>query len=129
MSMREDVYNLVTAVNKAHDAQPLKKSPESIRFLQKMKTDYERNGLGLSAENRARFKEIKKELSLIGIEFSKRLNEENGGLWFTPEELAGVPEDVVSGLKKGEDEYKGKLWLTFKYPGKCCPYQCKFVHS
>lgn len=55
-------------------------------------------------------------MSLISIEFQKNLNEEDGGLWFTPQELDGVPEDVLAGLKKGEGENEGKLRLTFKYP-------------
>ena len=59
-----------------------------------------------------------KRLSILAIDFSKHLNEESGGIWFTPEELLGVPEDVLSGLKKGEpsSENEGKLFLTYKYP-------------
>ena len=57
-------------------------------------------------------KRSRNDLSQLSIEFSKNLNEEKGGLWFTPEELHGVPEDVLSNLKK-ED---GKYWLTYKYP-------------
>jgi metallopeptidase MepB len=114
--MREDIYKLVSSVFKSHKSKPLDQSVESVRLLEKMNQDYERNGLGLDEEARARFKELKKELSLLGIEFSKRLNEENGGIWFTPEELKGVPEDVISGLKKGEGENEGKLFLTYKYP-------------
>jgi metallopeptidase MepB len=85
--------------------------------LEKEHKDYIRNGLGLPAGPlRDRFKEIKKRLSDLGIQFQKNLNEENGGLWFTPEELDGVPEDVLSGLRKGEGENEGDLRLTFKYP-------------
>lgn len=112
--MRQDIYKLVSAVYKSHESKPIDKSPEAIRLLEKMNQDYERNGLALGEAERTRFKEIKKELSLLGIEFSKRLNEENGGIWFTPEELKGVPDDVISTLKKGEGENKGKLFLTFK---------------
>ncbi|KAL7273782.1 metalloendopeptidase [Rhizina undulata] len=117
-AMREDIYKLVSAVQASHERSPFPISEESARLLDKMNKDYIRNGLALPEAERARFKEIKKELSILGIEFSKRLNEENGGIWFTPEELEGVPEDVVSGLKKGEEgtENAGKLWLTFKYP-------------
>ena len=60
--------------------------------------------------------EIKKELSKLSIDFSKTLGEENGGIWFTPEELKGVPQDVIATLKKGEGENEGKLFLSFKYP-------------
>ena len=111
--MREDVFRLVDAALKKDE----KLEPESRRLLEKEYKDYIRNGLGLPAgPKRDRFKEIKKRLSLISIEFQKNLNEEDGGLWFTRQELDGVPEDVLAGLKKGEGENEGKLRLTFKYP-------------
>lgn len=111
--MREDVFKLVDAV--LNNKETLE--PESQRLLEKEHKDFVRNGLGLPAgPQRARFKEIKKRLSQLSIEFQKNLNEENGGIWFTPEQLNGVPEDVLSGLKRGEGENAGKLWLTFKYP-------------
>ncbi|KAL2012533.1 hypothetical protein VTN00DRAFT_58, partial [Thermoascus crustaceus] len=112
-AMREDVYRLVDAVLKKGE----KLDPESQKLLEKEHKDYVRNGLGLPAgPKRDRFKQIKKRLSQISIEFQKNLNEENGGIWFTREELDGVPEDVLSGLKKGEGENEGRLRLTFKYP-------------
>ncbi|EPS27259.1 Saccharolysin [Penicillium oxalicum] len=111
--MREDVYKLVDAVLNKNETL----DPESRRLLEKEHKDFIRNGLSLPAgEKRDRFKEIKKRLSTLSIEFQKNLNEENGGIWFTPEQLDGVPDDVLSGLKKGEGENAGKLWLTFKYP-------------
>ncbi|KAF2489515.1 zincin [Lophium mytilinum] len=112
-SMREDVYKLVDAAFKASEAL----DPESKRLLEKDHKSYIRNGLGVSAgPKRDRFKEIKKRLSEISIGFQKNLNEENGGLWFSPEELDGVPEDVLVSLEKGTGDNEGKLRLTFKYP-------------
>ncbi|KAF2019409.1 thimet oligopeptidase-like protein [Aaosphaeria arxii CBS 175.79] len=112
-SMREDVFNLVDAV--AQKKEEL--DPESARLLEKDHKSYIRNGLGIPAgPKRDRFKEIKKRLSEISITFQKNLNEEQGGIWFTPEELDGVPEDLVASFKKGEGENEGKVWLTFKYP-------------
>jgi len=114
--MREDIFKLVKAV---HDSPASKNlDPESARLLDKTYKEYVRSGLELPTEpERARFKEIKKRLSTIAIDFSRRLTEEKGGIWFTPEELEGVPEDVVSGLKRGEagSENEGKLFLTYKY--------------
>ncbi|CAG8971005.1 hypothetical protein HYALB_00007675 [Hymenoscyphus albidus] len=112
-SMREDIYKLVEAAyQKGEDL-----DPESKRLLEKERKSFIRNGLGIPAgEKRDRFKEIKKRLATIQVQFSKNLNEENGGLWFTKEELEGVPEDVLSGLHKGEGENEGKLKLSFKYP-------------
>jgi metallopeptidase MepB len=112
-SMREDMFKLVDAAyQKGEDL-----DPESKRLLEKERKSYIRNGLGIPAgPKRDRFKDIKKRLSMIQIEFQKNLNEESGGIWFTPEELAGVPEDVMSGLEKGSGENAGKVKLSFKYP-------------
>ncbi len=111
--MREDVFRLFDAVLKRGEAL----DPESQRLLEKDHKSYIRNGLGVPAgPKRDRFKEIKKLLSDIGIKFQKTLNEENSGLWFTPEELDGVPEDIVNNFKKGEGENAGKVRMTFKYP-------------
>ncbi|KAI9692965.1 MAG: hypothetical protein M1822_004960 [Bathelium mastoideum] len=114
-SMREDVYQLVDAALQKKE----KLDPESQRLLEKSYKDYVRNGLNIPAgPKRDRFKEIKKRLSDLSITFQKNLNEENGGLWFTPKQLEGVPEDVTSGFDKGEagTENEGKLRVTFKYP-------------
>lgn len=112
-SMREDVYKLVEAAFKKGD----KLDAESQRLLDKTHKDYIRNGLGLPAgPKRDRYKEIKKRLSQLCIIFSKNLNEEVGGIWFTPKELEGVPEDVTSLFKKGEGDNAGKLRMTFKKP-------------
>ena len=113
--MREDVFKIVDAVWQSRDKIQL--DPESARLLEKERKNYIENGLGLPAgPQRDRFKEIKKRLSQIQIEFTKNLNEENGGLWFTKEELDGVPEDLVDGLEKGTGENDGKVKLSFKYP-------------
>ena len=112
-SMREDIYKLVEAALKKGE----KLDPESQRFLEKTHKAYIRSGLGLPAgPKRDRYKEIKKRLSTLCIIFSKNLNEEVGGLWFTPAELEGVPEDVTALFAKGEGENAGKLKMTFKYP-------------
>ena len=112
-SMREDVYKLVDAAFKKEE----KLDAESQRLLEKHRKDYIQNGLSLPAgPDRDRFKEIKKRLSQISIQFQKNLNEENGGIWFTREELGGIPDDILSTLMKGEGENAGKLRLSFKYP-------------
>ncbi|KAF5868716.1 putative metallopeptidase protein [Botrytis fragariae] len=113
MAMREDVFKLVDAVYKKKEDL----DPESKRLLEKEYKGYIRNGLGLEkGEKRDRFKEISKRLAAIATKFQKNLNEEDEGIWFTLKELDGVPEDVISGLKKGEGENEGKLRLSFKYP-------------
>jgi metallopeptidase MepB len=114
-SMREDIYELVEAAFQNKD----KLDPESQRLLDKERKSYIRNGLGIEkGPKRDRFKEIKKRLSQIAIQFQKNLNEENGGIWLTPKELDGVPQDLIDTLEKGkaETENEGKVKLSFKYP-------------
>lgn len=112
-SMREDIFMLVDAAFKKGAALDC----ESQRLLEKERKSYITNGLGIPAgPQRDRFKEIKKRLSQIGIEFQKNLNEEHGGIWFTEKQLQGVPSDVVIGLETGRDANEGKVRLTFKYP-------------
>jgi metallopeptidase MepB len=112
-SMREDIFKLVDAAYKKNE----KLDAESRRLLEKERKSYIKNGLGIPAgPQRDRFKEIKKRLSQIAIEFQKNLNEELGGIWFSKAELAGVPDDVLQGLEKGTGDNEGKLRLTFKYP-------------
>ncbi|KAI0830999.1 Metalloprotease [Hypoxylon sp. FL0890] len=116
-NMREDVFKLVDAAFEAQKSKEPDLDAESLRLLEKERKGYIRNGLGLpQGPQRDRFKEIKTRLSQISIEFQKNLNEEDGGLWFTKEELDGVPSDVVDGLEKGTGENEGKLKLSFKYP-------------
>ncbi|KXJ86715.1 peptidase family M3 [Microdochium bolleyi] len=116
-NMREDVFQLVDAAYANQKTNEPRLEPERVRLLEKQRKGYIRNGLGLpKGPQRDRFKEIKKSLSQITIQFQKALNEENGGLWFTKEELDGVPSDVLDGLEKGEGENAGKVKLSFKYP-------------
>ncbi|KAI1177895.1 peptidase family M3 [Nemania sp. FL0916] len=116
-NMREDIYALVESAFKSQKTNEPHLDPESLRLLEKERKGYIRNGLGLpKGPQRDRFKEIKKRLSQIGIQFQKTLNEEDGGLWFTKEELDGVPDDVIGGLEKGTGENEGKVKLSFKYP-------------
>lgn len=117
-SMREDVFKLVDAAwKKAQEGEGPELDGESMRLLEKERKSYIRNGLGIEkGPKRNRFKEIKKRLSLIRIEFQKNLNEENGGIWFTKKELEGVPLDVLDTFEKGSGDKEGKLRFTFKYP-------------
>lgn len=111
-SMREDIFTLVDAAFKKGAAL----DRESQRLLEKERKSYITNGLGIPAGPlRDRFKEIKKRLSQISIEFQKNLNEEHGGIWFTRKQLEGVPTDVIVNLETGHDANEGKVRLTFKY--------------
>ncbi|THY11842.1 metallopeptidase MepB [Aureobasidium pullulans] len=108
----EGLFELVDAVAKKSEFL----EPEDQRLLERYRRDYLRNGLGIPPENRDRFKDIQKQLFKLTSEFEKNLREEKAGLWFTLEELAGVPADLISSLDKGTDGNEGKVLLTFSFP-------------
>jgi metallopeptidase MepB len=114
--MREDVFNVVNGAFEQRASEKL--DTESLRVLEKERKRYIRNGLLIPAgEKRDRFKEIQKRLGILCIQAQKNLNEEKGAIWFTPEELKGVPADDINieELEKGTAENEGKVKLGFKY--------------
>lgn len=115
-NMREDIFKVVDAVFANRASEDLDK--ERMHVLEKERQKYIRNGLRLPAgPQRDRFKEIQKRLSELEIQCQTNLNEEKGAIWFTPEELEGVPSDDIDidTLEKGTGENEGKVKLSFKY--------------
>ncbi|KAF4335939.1 thimet oligopeptidase [Fusarium beomiforme] len=115
-NMREDVFNAVDAAFANRASEDLTK--EQAHILEKERQKFIRNGLRLPAgPKRERFKEIQKRLSELEIKAQTNLNEEKGAIWFTPEELKGVPNDDIDidSLEKGTGENEGKVKLSFKY--------------
>jgi metallopeptidase MepB len=110
--MRRDVFDIVDSVLRRNEELDL----QSRRFLEEEHKKYVRHGIGLpDGPQLKRFRDIQKCLNRVKIEFSKNLNDEHGGIWFTEEELDGVPNDLISLLEKGTAENEGKFRLTFQY--------------
>jgi len=63
-SMRQAIYDLHHATSDTPAPKP--EVPEAAYYLKKAHQSYIKNGMSLPADKRVRFKEIKKELSLLG---------------------------------------------------------------
>ena len=106
---REDLYKALTAaVAKAAPTDPVDK-----RLAEKMRLDFELNGLSLSKEKRDQVTALKQQISDIGIEFDTNLNQAQDSLLLTKDELVGMPDSYVARLDKAAD---GRYKVTVAYP-------------
>lgn len=111
--IRTDVFTLISTIYAKRGS--LQLGAEDMRLLEQRYQDYKLNGLTFVAESaeQKRLRDIKNRIMSLKGSFRQNLNEENGCIWFTLEDLQGVPEDVVNCLKKGTGEEQDKLQVTF----------------
>eukprot|EP00672_Neobodo_designis_P015733 CAMPEP_0174832010 /NCGR_PEP_ID=MMETSP1114-20130205/3427_1 /TAXON_ID=312471 /ORGANISM="Neobodo designis, Strain CCAP 1951/1" /LENGTH=709 /DNA_ID=CAMNT_0016065859 /DNA_START=58 /DNA_END=2187 /DNA_ORIENTATION=+ len=105
-SSNRDVYKVFKAVPQG----PVPAGPEAASlaaqrqyWLADKVAEYERDGHGLPDEQFKEVVALKKELTALSTKFMTAINEDTTTLVFTPEELAGVPEPIVKGLKKAAE--------------------------
>ncbi|KAH7149032.1 thimet oligopeptidase [Dactylonectria estremocensis] len=111
-AMNEGLFKLVHAVLEKHE----ELDPESLHLLKKKYKSHVKNGLNLPiGPLRDRFKTIQSRLSQLTTEFRENLAE-TGAVWFSPDELEGVPESALSRFEKGQGENQGRLRVTFRPP-------------
>ena len=106
---REDLYKALTAAL-ANDPPT---DPVEKRLAEKMKLDFELNGLSLDKDKRAHLTDLKNQLSDIGTAFETNLNSAQDSLLLTKDELVGMPDSYVSRLDKAAD---GRYKVTVEYP-------------
>ncbi|KAI9502498.1 metalloendopeptidase [Coemansia spiralis] len=113
--MREDVYRSVSSVFK-NSKEMDRLEPEDRLLVEKMELQYRRNGLALSSEQRQKLGQIRKRLSELGIAFARNINESDGRILLTREELDGLPDDYFDGRKTEIEDGLEKYVVTTKYP-------------
>ena len=124
LSLRKDVFLNVKAFSETEEAKNL--SYEQKRYIKNTLRDGKRNGLLLAKEDLQEFKENKKRISELGIDFRKCLSEDTSYFWADEKDLSGVPEDVIESMEKDES---GKRKVTTKHPviGNCNNPQTRFT--
>ncbi len=66
-----------------------------LKFMVLQIRDYERLGMNLNADTRRKVEFLKTTIGELCIEFQQNMNEENRRLYFTEEELAGLPKNFI----------------------------------
>lgn len=106
-AMNESLFKLVDTVIRNQEGL-ISLDDESRRFLETVHRDHIANGLSLpdGSPERERFKQIKVKVGDLETEYLKNLAESksgNGGIWFTREQLDGLPETFLARLDKSKD--------------------------
>ncbi len=122
---REDIFNALNEFALKSD----QLGETEQRLLDKMLLDFKKNGLGLKEDKRSEVKKLLKELVEIELKFSVNLRDVKDFIEVSFEELKGLPEDYISGLKKtpenktmsgvvpGSDAHQAtKYIITMDYP-------------
>ncbi|KAJ1904052.1 metalloendopeptidase [Coemansia sp. IMI 209127] len=114
-NMREDVYKVVRAVFD-NESEMAKVSPEDRRLVEKMELQYRRNGLALGKEDRENLGDINKQILELGVRFSRNVNEGDGRILLTREELEGLPDSYFDSRTTETEDGVEKYVVTTKYP-------------
>uniref|UniRef100_A0A2P2HXB7 Thimet oligopeptidase-like n=1 Tax=Hirondellea gigas TaxID=1518452 RepID=A0A2P2HXB7_9CRUS len=109
VNMRADVFERILHVQETGMDEL---GAEQKRFVNKLIVKGKRYGLHLSSDVQQQIKELKTKESKLAIKFSSNLNEDDTKLYFTKEQLVGLPHDIMNELCVGSD---GKLEVTIKY--------------
>jgi len=97
LSFREDLYGAVKACAET-TGEALE--GEDARYLAFELRDYRRNGFELDEATRGRVREVFDRLVELGTEFRNAIDDWDDGLELTRDDLDGLPESFVAGLKR-----------------------------
>ncbi len=109
---RRDLYEAIEAYAATDEAGAL--PAERARYLEFHRRDLRRAGHALSEEQRSEVQDYRTRLVELGVAFNRNIDEASGGLDLTREQLAGMPDDYVERLDRGESE--GTFRVSIDYP-------------
>ncbi len=109
---RRDLYTAVRDYAATDEAADL--TGERRRYLDHWMRDLRRAGHELSPEDRARAQEIRARMVELQVAFSRNLDEYEDWIVASREDLVGLPDEYVEGLKPGDKE--GTYKVTLDYP-------------
>jgi len=112
VSKNVDLFNAIRAYVEGN-AKHEKLSAEQRYYLDETMKSYRREGMFLSSTELEKVKKLNTDLTEITLQFDKNIADVDTRILFTQEELAGVPEQIISSLKKDES---GNYLAGLDYP-------------
>ncbi|MDO5534797.1 MAG: M3 family metallopeptidase [Propionibacteriaceae bacterium] len=86
---------------------------EASRLLERILRSFRRSGVAADEATRARIKEIRDRLTVLGQTFARTIREGTRSIKVTPDQLDGLPADWIEAHPAGED---GLVTVTTDYP-------------
>jgi len=119
INLNAKLFQRVKAVYGQKDSLDL--STEQKKLLEKYYKEFVRGGANLDPQQKARLREINKELSLLTLKFGENILKENNAFELVidkKEDLAGLPEAVITAAAEAAKErgHEGKWVFTLHKP-------------
>lgn len=117
-AMRTDIAALVAAVfqriDGGRDDGVEELDAEDRYLLARKHSEYLRSGAGIDdVTKQARLQDALAELTVLRVAAQKALTEAEDGVWFAPCDLAGLPDRILSKLKRREVSSGEEVFVTF----------------
>jgi thimet oligopeptidase len=114
LAFRDDVFAAVKAYTARDEAASLQ--GEHRRYLEKTLRDFRRNGFDLPPDQRERVKRLKERLVELDIAFAHNIDAWDDAILVTREDLTGLPQSYVDGLRSVEEQGGRKYRVSLDYP-------------
>lgn len=110
-----ELYKAIDAVAE----KDLRLDPEDSKLLDETIRGFRRSGASLPEETRKEVSRLKEELAKVQNDFSQNLAKANDAAELTQEELAGMSDDYIAGLKRSD---KGLYLVTLLDASSYLPF-------
>ena len=114
LGFREDLYLAVRTFAESPAAEDL--DADDSRLLEFTLRDFRRNGFDLEPEARERVGELKQQLVDLGVRFRRNIDEVDDALLLDREQLAGLPDSYIDGLRQEETADGTRYRVSLDYP-------------
>lgn len=116
LNYRQDLYDICRAYADRYEAgERAVLSGESLKLYEDTMRDYRRSGFDLDAETRADVAALQNKLNGITNAFDTNITEAAVSLYFSTEELEGVPDSFLASSKQADGSHEVRVTVTPDY--------------